>query len=53
MDYFIEVKGYERDRDKCKWSALNNLIIIKEADIKLIKAGKYNLGWALGRGRAL
>jgi hypothetical protein len=53
INYFIEVKGYERDRDRCKWSALNNLIIIKEADIKLIKAGKYNLGVGVGTRESL
>lgn len=37
LDLYIEVKGYERDRDRCKWKALNNLIIVKQKEIKIIK----------------
>ena len=41
---YIEVKGYERERDRCKWAAVDNLIVIKANDIKKIKEGKLNLG---------
>jgi hypothetical protein len=36
-DLFIEVKGYERERDRCKWKVLDNLIIFKKKEIDLIK----------------
>lgn len=37
LNLFLEVKGYERERDKCKWSVLNNLVILKKREIKLIR----------------
>jgi hypothetical protein len=40
-DMFIEVKGYERERDRCKWRVLDNLIIIKKKEIELIRNSKY------------
>lgn len=45
IDYniFIEVKGYERDRDRCKWSSLQNLIVLKKTEIELIKSKKFKL----------
>lgn len=38
-DRYIEVKGYETNRDRCKWPAVDNLIIIKQAEIKQIQSG--------------
>ncbi|UNI74826.1 hypothetical protein ABNavy97_150 [Acinetobacter phage AB-Navy97] len=32
-DLYIEVKGYERDRDRCKWNAVKNLIVFKAEEI--------------------
>lgn len=32
-DLYIEVKGFERGRDLCKWKVLDNLVILKEDDI--------------------
>lgn len=40
---YIEVKGYERDRDRCKWLAVPNLVVIKAKDIQLIQKGLYRL----------
>jgi hypothetical protein len=40
-DVYVEVKGYERERDKCKWNGLDNLIVIKKKEIELIKNNKY------------
>lgn len=37
MDRYIEVKGYQTDRDLAKWSVLNNLVVLKSSDIKRIK----------------
>lgn len=34
---FIEVKGYERERDRKKWENVNNLIVIKEKEIEILK----------------
>lgn len=42
LDLYIEVKGYERERDRCKWKALDNLIILKEVDINNIKTGQVS-----------
>ena len=33
LNLFIEVKGYETERDHCKWSALQNLVILKKREI--------------------
>lgn len=40
---FIEVKGYERERDKAKYKSLNNLILIKQKDVKMIEENKYDI----------
>jgi RNA polymerase-binding transcription factor DksA len=43
-DIYIEVKGFERERDKAKWSQFpKKLIIIKKTEIKKIKNGTYSL----------
>jgi len=44
-DVFIEVKGYERERDRCKWDVVNNLIIIKKNEIKKIQNETYIAQW--------
>ena len=36
-DRFVEVKGYETERDRCKWKVVDNLIILKNKDIQNIK----------------
>ena len=41
LDKYIEVKGYERERDRHKWMTLNNLIVIKKKEIKLIKKNNF------------
>ena len=42
LDMYIEVKGYETDRDRAKWSTFpKKLRIIKEAEIKQIKQGCF------------
>ncbi len=38
---YVEVKGYEREKDRCKWKAVDNLIVIKVNEIKKIKKGIY------------
>ena len=40
---YVEIKGYQRDRDLLKWNSLNNLIILKKDEIKLLKKGKFNI----------
>lgn len=32
-DFYIEVKGYKRDRDLCKWKALENLVVLEKDEI--------------------
>jgi hypothetical protein len=42
---YIEVKGYERDRDHAKWVAFPEpLIVIRRAEIEAIRSGTYHLG---------
>ena len=43
FNYYIEVKGYQRDRDINKWNAVDNLIIIKENEINEIRKNIYHL----------
>lgn len=44
MDLYIEVKGYETDRDRAKWLYFpKKLCIIKGAEIKKIRAGCFDL----------
>ena len=43
-DYYIEVKGYQRERDIYKWNSVEHLIIIKDKEIKAIRENSYMLG---------
>lgn len=43
LDVYVEVKGFEREKDKYKWEALNNLIVIKSKEIEDIHLNKFNL----------
>ena len=46
IDKFIEVKGFERQRDIDKWSSFENeesLIILKDNEIKQIKNKTFDL----------
>jgi len=43
-NYYIEVKGYQRDRDLYKWKSVSNLIIIKRKEIDEIRNNTYSLG---------
>ena len=37
---YIEVKGYETEKDRCKWRDFNHkLLILKGSEIKQIKRG--------------
>jgi hypothetical protein len=40
---YIEVKGFERERDRCKWRVVKDLIVIKKEEIKKIKNNEYKL----------
>lgn len=44
-DLYIEVKGYETERDIAKWRSLPNLIVFKLNEIKLIKNNKLDVGY--------
>ena len=33
-DIYIEVKGYERERDRCKWKVVPNLLVLKKKEIE-------------------
>lgn len=40
-DLYVEIKGYETERDREKWKVVSNLVVIKEREIKLIR-DKFN-----------
>lgn len=42
-DKYIEVKGYETERDRCKWAVVPNLIVLKKKEISLIMENKFGL----------
>jgi len=44
FDYFIEVKGFETKRDRCKWEAVEKLQVIKKKEIEQIRKGTFILG---------
>lgn len=48
FDMYIEVKGYQRDRDLQKWKSLNNLIILKQKEITKIKENTFDIFTLLG-----
>ena len=43
LNLYIEVKGYERERDLTKWKVVNNLLVIKKSDISLIKENRFQI----------
>jgi len=44
LDQYVEVKGYETDRDLEKWKAVPGLIVLKEKEIKLMESDKFVFG---------
>jgi hypothetical protein len=44
LEKYVEIKGYETDRDIAKWSAVPRIVVLKDKDIKAIKENKFNLG---------
>ena len=45
-DCYVEVKGYETDKDRSKWSQFpHKLLVLKKAEIIALKKGKDVLGW--------
>jgi hypothetical protein len=44
LDVYIEVKGYETDRDRAKWEQSDKkVLVIKQKDIDRIRKNEYNL----------
>ena len=41
LDLYVEVKGYETDRDRSKWSVVPNLVVIKQRDIEAIRSNTF------------
>lgn len=50
VDYnvFVEIKGFQTPRDIAKWKMINNLIVIKQNEIKQIQNNEYNIFLYLG-----
>lgn len=42
-DRYIEVKGYERERDRAKWKVVKDLIVLKKDEINKIKNDLFYL----------
>ena len=43
-DVYVEVKGYETERDRCKWKSFqHNLIVLKRPEIKMIRKGLFTI----------
>lgn len=51
FDLYIEVKGYETDRDLAKWQVISNLIILKQKEITDIRDRQISFGTIRGSGR--
>jgi len=50
LELYVEVKGYETDRDRAKWENFpNTLSIIKEAEIKQIRNGEFTVDKLLSK----
>jgi len=43
FDLYVEIKGYETDRDSVKWGVVDNLIVLKHKEITEIDKGIYRL----------
>jgi hypothetical protein len=43
FDVYIEVKGFQRERDLMKWKSVNKLIILKKKEIELLSNGDKNI----------
>jgi len=43
FNLFIEVKGYETERDREKWRSVPNLIVLKKNEIDLIKKNQFEV----------
>ena len=46
----IEVKGFERERDRIKYKILDNLIVIRKDEIELLKLNKEEIFKILAQG---
>ena len=44
LESYVEVKGYQRERDLYKWKSVDNLIIIKSKEISQIRNNEFVLG---------
>ena len=44
LDCYVEIKGYQTDRDDCKWSDFKReLLIVKSEQIKLIEQNNFSV----------
>jgi hypothetical protein len=44
LDKYVEVKGFKRERDVCKWSVVPNLLVLQKKEIEEIQKGSFVLG---------
>lgn len=50
FDIYIEVKGYERERDRIKWKSVKKLIILKKKEINFLIKGDKNIKQYIAEG---
>lgn len=43
LNLYIEVKGFERERDRIKWRVVENLIVLKKLEIQKIKDSVFSI----------
>jgi|LakMenE18May11ns_1017448.scaffolds.fasta_scaffold9945298_2 hypothetical protein len=51
IGFYVEVKGYERDRDREKWKSVPNIIVIKKKEIEDIRKGIFNISACSSAGQ--
>lgn len=44
FDIYVEVKGYETDRDLAKWNSVHNLLVLRHKEIKQIIQNTFSIG---------
>ena len=42
LNLYVEIKGYQRERDEVKWKSVQNLIVLKINEIRKIQNGTYD-----------
>jgi hypothetical protein len=41
LDLYVEVKGYEIERDRCKWQVVPNLLVLRKEEVNQIQTNNF------------